>query len=67
MFNDLHPRQREKMADMFLDLSKILFASFVIGPFISDHQVLFPLVVVGILCSTVTWMMGIVLAKPRED
>lgn len=51
------------MADMFLDLSKILIASFVISPLLSK-AVNYPLVTVGVLCSIITWMIGIHASKP---
>ncbi len=67
---DLHPKQREKMADMFLDLSKILIGAFVLGPFLAlqEHNkpINFILVEAGVLCSTIGWFTGIVLSRPKE-
>ena len=53
------------MADMLLDLCKILFASLVIGPFLATHEktISATLVLIGVLCSTITWVMGIVLSR----
>ncbi|MBI2082862.1 MAG: hypothetical protein HYT76_04770 [Deltaproteobacteria bacterium] len=68
MFRNLHPKQRAKIADMFLDLSKIFFASLVIGPFISSsqNQVIVLLVIIGVMCFIITSAMGIILSRPEE-
>lgn len=54
------------MSDMFLDLSKVLFGSFVLGPFLTSagKEYNYALVSAGVLCSTILWLGGIVLAKP---
>ena len=53
---------------MFLDLSKILFASFVIGPFLTpaEREINLLIVSAGVLCSTITWVIGILFARPKE-
>lgn len=66
---DLHPKQREKMADMFLDLSKILMGAFIVSPLLalSDKPLNFLIVGIGVLWSTVAWYIGIRLSRPKTE
>lgn len=65
----VHPKQREKMAGLALDLSKIIFGSFVLGPFLAPgaRSVNFILVNAGFLCFTLAAVLGIILSKPRGE
>ncbi len=64
---DLHPKQREKMADMLLDLSKIFMGAFIVGPLLTlpAKPINLALVGLGVLCSTITWSGGIILSRPK--
>lgn len=66
---ELHPKQREKLANLFLDLSKILVATFVLGPFlaIKEKPINFLLVGIGLLCATISCVIGLALSRPREE
>lgn len=64
----IHPKQREKTASFMFDIAKILFGSFVIGPFIAGKGQVINLIVVslGVLWFIIAVVSGFVLSRPRE-
>jgi hypothetical protein len=65
----IHPKQREKTAVFMFDIAKILFGSFVIGPFLAGKGQSVNLVIVnlGVLCFIIAVISEFVLSRPKEE
>ncbi len=62
----LHSIQRQKLAGLLVDLSKILFGSYILGPFLmAGSAVKMGLVGIGFLCFILTAGLGLYLAHPK--
>ena len=61
--------QRDKLADLFFDLAKIILATLVFGPFLTSENetARIPILVVGLLGVLLTVAAGLTISQKLKD